>query len=111
MIPSIHSKLPDVGTTIFTVMSQLALEQGAVNLGQGFPDFMMSDELTSLVSKAMKDGHNQYVHMNGLMLLREKLAAKAEKLYGTSINPDRSQDPKIFIGIVFGVALRKKMKK
>jgi len=88
MIPSIHSKLPDVGTTIFTVMSQLALEQGAVNLGQGFPDFMMSDELTSLVSKAMKDGHNQYVHMNGLMLLREKLAAKAEKLYGTSINPD-----------------------
>lgn len=88
MIPTIHSKLPDVGTTIFTVMSQLALEQGAVNFGQGFPDFMMSDELTSLVSKAMKDGHNQYVHMNGLMLLREKLAAKAEKLYGTSINPD-----------------------
>ena len=84
----IQSKLPDVGTTIFTVMSQLALEQGAVNLGQGFPDFMMSDELTSMVNEAMKNGFNQYVHMNGLMLLRERLAEKSEKLYQTKINPD-----------------------
>ncbi len=89
MKPSpIQSKLPDVGTTIFTVMSQLALEQGAVNLGQGFPDFMMSEELTSLVDDAMKKGYNQYVHMNGLMLLRERLAEKSEKLYHTKINPD-----------------------
>ncbi len=87
-VPSIQSKLPHVGTTIFTVMSQLALEQGAVNLGQGFPDFMMSDELTSLVNDAMKKGFNQYVHMNGLMLLRERLAEKSEKLYKTKINPD-----------------------
>ena len=87
-VPPIQSKLPDVGTTIFTVMSQLALEQGAVNLGQGFPDFMMSDELTSLVNEAMKKGFNQYVHMNGLMLLRERLAEKTEKLYKTKVNPD-----------------------
>ena len=87
-IPVIQSKLPDVGTTIFTVMSQLALEQKAVNLGQGYPDFSMSDELTSLVAKAMKDDFNQYVHMNGWMLLRERLAEKAAKLYGTNINPD-----------------------
>jgi len=86
--PFIQSKLPDVGTTIFTVMSQLAVEQNAVNLGQGFPDFMMSEELTSLVNHAMQKGFNQYVHMNGLPLLRERLAAKAGKLYGAGINPD-----------------------
>lgn len=80
------SKLPDVGTTIFTVMSQLAVEHNAINLGQGFPDFPMSAELTSLVSKAMQDGHNQYVHMNGLPLLTERIAAKIEKLYQTPVN-------------------------
>ena len=67
----IHSKLPDTGTTIFTVMSQLAAEYNAINLGQGFPDFMMSKELISLVNAAMLKGNNQYVHMNGLLLLRE----------------------------------------
>jgi len=82
------SKLPDVGTTIFTVMSQLAVECNAINLGQGFPDFNMSTDLTELVNKAMKDGHNQYVHMNGLMLLRERIAEKTKKLYNTSINAD-----------------------
>jgi methionine aminotransferase len=82
-----HSKLPDTGTTIFTVMSQLAIENNAINLGQGFPDFAMSEELIALVNKAMLDGHNQYTHTNGLLLLREKLAAKTEKLYGNSINP------------------------
>ncbi len=84
----LRSKLPDVGTTIFTVMSQLAIEHGAVNLGQGFPDFMMSEELTSLVSEAMNKGFNQYTHMNGLPLLRERLAEKVEKLYQAKINPD-----------------------
>lgn len=84
----ISSKLPEVGTTIFTVMSQLAIEHGAVNLGQGFPDFHMSGELVSLVDKAMKDGYNQYVHMNGWPLLRERLAGKANKLYGASISPE-----------------------
>lgn len=85
----IQSKLPNVGTTIFTVMSQLANEYNAVNLGQGFPDFPMSDELTDLVNKAMKSGYNQYTHMNGFPLLRERLAAKVQKLYNTSVDADR----------------------
>jgi methionine transaminase len=69
-------------------MSQLAVEHNAVNLGQGFPDFQMSDELTGLVDKAMKAGFNQYTHMNGLPLLRERLAQKVQKLYNTAIDPD-----------------------
>lgn len=84
----IHSKLPEVGTTIFTVMSSLAVEHNAVNLGQGFPDFMMSEELTNLVNSAMAKGFNQYAHMNGLPLLRERLAEKVLKLYKTKINSD-----------------------
>ena len=71
------SKLPSVGTTIFTVMSQVAVQYNAVNLGQGFPDFDMSAELIALVNKAMKKGINQYMHMNGFPLLRERLAEKA----------------------------------
>ncbi|NNV55947.1 methionine aminotransferase [Limnovirga soli] len=82
----IHSKLPDVGTTIFTVMSQMAVEYNAINLGQGFPDFMMSEELIALVNKAMTDGGNQYVHMNGLPLLRERIAEKVEQLYHNPIH-------------------------
>ncbi|OLY90988.1 2-keto-4-methylthiobutyrate aminotransferase apoenzyme [Cnuella takakiae] len=82
------SKLPNVGTTIFTVMSVLANEHKAINLGQGFPDFPMSEELTGLVCAAMRDGYNQYAHMNGYMPLREGLAAKIEELYGTIVNPD-----------------------
>jgi methionine aminotransferase len=84
----ISSKLPSVGTTIFTVMSVLANEHNAVNLGQGFPDFPMSDELTGLVDKAMKDGFNQYVHMNGWPQLRERLAEKAARLYNASVNAE-----------------------
>jgi methionine aminotransferase len=87
-LPIIHSKLPEVGTTIFTVMSQMALEHNAVNLGQGFPDFSMSEELTSLVAAAMQDGFNQYTHMNGYPLLRERLAEKAAASYNANINPD-----------------------
>jgi methionine transaminase len=84
----IHSKLPTVGTTIFTVMSGLATEYNAINLGQGFPDFEMSDELTSLVTKAMQKGFNQYAPMPGWMPLRESIAGKIEFLYQTKINPD-----------------------
>ncbi len=84
----LQSKLPNVGTTIFTIMSSLAVEHNAVNLGQGFPDFLMSDELISLVNSAMKNGFNQYIHMNGLPLLRERLAEKIEKLYQTKINSE-----------------------
>lgn len=86
--PTINSKLPNVGTTIFTVMSGLATEYNAVNLGQGFPDFPMSHELTGLVDKAMKDNFNQYAPMPGWMPLREAIAEKANFLYGASVNPD-----------------------
>jgi len=82
----IQSKLPDVGTTIFTVMSALAVQHNAINLGQGFPDFMMSETLINLVNKAMQEGNNQYVHMNGLPLLRERLAAKCLKFYNNNID-------------------------
>ena len=86
MLPTIESKLPRVGTTIFTVMSSLAAELGAVNLGQGYPDFPMSEELISLVDQAMREGHNQYTHMNGLASLREVLAEKIAGLYGTQVD-------------------------
>lgn len=85
---SIQSKLPQVGTTIFTVMSVLAAEHKAINLGQGFPDFPMNEELLALVNEAMQKGFNQYTHMNGFVPLREVLAQKVESLYDTAINPD-----------------------
>ena len=88
MPASIISKLPDVGTTIFTVMSSLAVEHNAINLGQGFPDFNMSDELIARVNEAMLKGFNQYVHMNGYMPLREALAEKIFDLYNAAVNPD-----------------------
>jgi methionine aminotransferase len=87
--PNIHSKLPTVDTTIFTLMSVLAAEYKAINLGQGFPDFMMNPELIALVNKAMQDGNNQYVHMNGLLLLRERLAEKMNDLYAASVNAEK----------------------
>ena len=83
---SINSKMPNVGTTIFTVMSQLAQQYNAVNLGQGFPDYEMDRALVDLVNKAMLDGVNQYVHMAGLLSLREKLAEKIFNLYGNQVN-------------------------
>ena len=88
MQPQIESKLPNVGTTIFTVMSVLAAENKAINLGQGMPDYPMNEELIAMVNEAMKSGHNQYVHMNGYMPLRETIAEKVEFLYQTEINPD-----------------------
>ncbi|GAA4333604.1 pyridoxal phosphate-dependent aminotransferase [Mucilaginibacter gynuensis] len=87
MIPFI-SKLPQTGTTIFTTMSALANEVGAINLSQGFPDYECSAELTDLVNAAMKQGHNQYAPMGGVMSLREQLAIKTEKLYGAVYNPE-----------------------
>jgi methionine transaminase len=87
MQPTIQSKLPYVGATIFTTMSVLATEYNAINLGQGFPDYGMNENLMELVNKAMKDGHNQYVHSNGLPLLRERIAEKVQKLYAANINP------------------------
>ncbi len=84
----INSKLPDVGTSIFTVMSALATEFGAVNLGQGFPDFPMDHALTDLVAKAMNDDFNQYSPMAGNVLLRERIAEKVAFLYQTKIDPN-----------------------
>ena len=80
----IQSKLPNVGTTIFTVMSGLASELNAVNLGQGFPDYPMSEELIEHVNEAMKKGFNQYVPMQGYMPLREAIAEKISFLYRTN---------------------------
>ncbi len=85
---SFKSKLPNVGTTIFTTMSVLATTYKAINLGQGYPDFMMNAELIALVNEAMQTGNNQYVHMNGLTLLRERLAEKMESLYSANVNAD-----------------------
>jgi methionine transaminase len=79
---TIDSKLPRVGTTIFTTMSQLAAEVGAVNLGQGFPDFDCDPRLTALLTRAMHDGHNQYPPMAGVAALREAIAEKVAAMYG-----------------------------
>lgn len=84
----IQSKLPNIGTTIFTVMSALATEHNAINLGQGFPDYPMSEELIAKVNEAMRRGNNQYAPMPGLVALRESLAEKAAFLYKTTIKPD-----------------------
>ncbi len=87
---TIQSKLPNVGTTIFTEMSVLANEYKAINLGQGFPDFMMSEALVAEVNKAMNIGQNQYVHMNGLPVLREQLALKYNDIYKAHIDGDKN---------------------
>ena len=83
-----QSKLPNIGTSIFTVMSQLAAKHNAINLGQGFPDFPMSAELIECVNKAMQSGGNQYAHTNGVPLLRERLAEKIKYFYDVNINPE-----------------------
>jgi len=88
LTPTIHSKQPNAGTTIFTVMSVLAAQHNAINLGQGFPDFLMDEALVALVNAAMQKGNNQYVHMNGLVALRERLAEKIHSLYAMAINPE-----------------------
>lgn len=86
--PAIQSKLPNVGTTIFTVMSGLANQHNAINLGQGFPDYQMNEDLLNKVSEVMQKGWNQYVPMQGYMPLRESIAEKVGYLYETKINPD-----------------------
>jgi methionine transaminase len=83
----VASKLPDVGVTIFTVMTRLAAEHGALNLAQGFPDFDCDPELVAAVSGHMKRGNNQYAPMQGVLALREALALKIERLYGARYDP------------------------
>ena len=82
------TKLPKVGTTIFTVMSQLAAEHGAVNLGQGFPDFPVPERLIDALDRAMRAGHNQYSMMTGIPALRQAIAGKTERCYGWRPNAD-----------------------
>jgi len=86
--PALQSRLPHVGTTIFTVMSALATEKGAVNLGQGFPDFACDRALTGAVTQAMNADLNQYPPMAGIASLRQAVAAKIETLYGRSYSPE-----------------------
>jgi methionine aminotransferase len=84
----IRTKLPKVGTTIFTVMSQLAAEHGAVNLGQGFPDFPVPTRLMDELDKAMRAGHNQYAMMTGIPALRQAIARKTARVYGVECDAD-----------------------
>jgi len=84
----IKSKLPGVGVTIFTQMSQLAMEHDAVNLSQGFPDFDVNPKLASLVKEYMDKGFNQYAPMQGIPVLRERIRKKVLNLYGANYDPD-----------------------
>lgn len=86
-MPQLPRKLPDAGTSIFTRMSQLAQQVGAINLGQGFPDFDPDPALVEAVAKAMREGHNQYPAMPGVPLLRERLALKLQAAYGRLYDP------------------------
>jgi len=87
MTPEIKTKLPNVGTTIFTVMSALAQQKNAVNLGQGFPDFHCDPKLINAVSQAMNQGLNQYPSMLGVLELRQAIAKKIQNLYNTTYDP------------------------
>jgi methionine aminotransferase len=84
----LDSKLPAVGTTIFTVMSRLAADLGAINLSQGFPDFNCDPELVEAVARHMRSGHNQYAPMQGVLPLREAVSAKYEHYYGRHYDPE-----------------------
>ncbi|WP_437287820.1 methionine aminotransferase [Sorangium sp. So ce406] len=85
--PLLPSKLPSTGVSIFTVMTRLANEHGAINLSQGFPDFDCAPELVESVARHMRAGHNQYAPMQGVLALREALSAKIERLYGRRYDP------------------------
>jgi methionine aminotransferase len=98
---TIVSKLPRVGTTIFTVMSRLAAEHGAINLSQGFPDFDCAPELRALVTKYFNSGLNQYPPMAGVPVLREAVAEKAQALYGTAY--DVEHEVTIVPGATYGI--------
>ena len=84
----VTSKLPNIRTTVFTVMSQLALEYNAINLSQGFPDFDCPSELIDLVSLYMRKGNNQYAPMQGILPLREKIAQKVFELHASNYHPE-----------------------
>ena len=85
---TIYSKLPNVGTSIFAVMTKLANEHKAINLSQGFPDFEVSEELISLVDKYMKKGYNQYAPMQGILPLRQAISHKIKEIYGVNYDAE-----------------------
>src|SRR5258706_4453778 len=95
------SKLPNVGTTIFTVMSRLAQEHNAINLSQGFPDFDCAPQLLELVTKYFHAGLNQYPPMAGIMTLRERVTEKAAALYGRAYDPEH--EATIVPGATYGI--------
>ncbi len=95
-MPELESKLPGVGTTIFTVMSRLAEECGAINLSQGFPDYQPPEALLERVTHHLHSGHNQYPHMTGVAELREQISVKVARLYGVS--PDAAADVTVTSG-------------
>ncbi|HXF66303.1 MAG TPA: methionine aminotransferase [Burkholderiales bacterium] len=97
----IASKLPNVGTTIFTVMSRLAQEHNAINLSQGFPDFDCAKELRDLVARYINAGLNQYPPMAGVMRLRERIAEKVEALYGAHYDPEH--EVTVVPGATYGI--------
>jgi methionine transaminase len=84
----IHSRLPDVGTSIFTVMSKMALDYDAINLSQGFPDFMIDEKIISLVHRYMLEGNNQYAPMPGALILRNTIARVISETYGRIVDPE-----------------------
>jgi len=84
----IQSRLPDVGTSIFAVMSKMAQEHGAINLAQGFPDFKVSEQLIESIHRYMKDGHNQYAPMPGVPLLRQTIATVIQQTYGHKVDSE-----------------------
>src|SRR5262245_65985992 len=83
----VTSKLPDIGVSIFAVQTRLANEHKAINLSQGFPDFDCDPALVDAVARAMRDGHNQYAPMPGVLALREAIADKVQACYGASFDP------------------------
>jgi methionine aminotransferase len=98
---TVDSKLPHVGTTIFTIMSRLAAEHGAINLSQGFPDFDCAPELRALLTKYLNSGFNQYPPMAGIPALREAIAEKVESLYGAIYDPEH--EITVIPGATYGI--------
>ncbi|HEY1898676.1 MAG TPA: methionine aminotransferase [Steroidobacteraceae bacterium] len=96
MADFLRSKLPDVGTTIFTVMSRRARELGALNLGQGFPDYDIDPRIGELLAQAVRDGHNQYAPMEGTLALRQVIANKVKATYG--VQPDWESSVTVTLG-------------
>ncbi len=100
-MPQVPSKLPHIGTTIFTVMSQRAIELGAINLAQGFPDYDPPERLKSLAGEAIRSGRNQYAPMAGVPELKEQIAAQFARTYGVA--PDPAGEITITLGATEGI--------